>query len=84
MSTPKTTTLCMGSSCFSRGNGKNLPRIQQFLARNGLATQVHLKGCRCGGCCSAGPNIWADGIRMSDMAGPQLDRFLLSLLTPPA
>lgn len=84
MSTPQTITLCMGSSCFSRGNGKNLPRIQQFLTGNGLAAQILLKGCRCGGCCTSGPNIWVDGTLRTDMAGEALDAFLLSLLPHPS
>ena len=40
MISPTSITLCMGSSCFSRGNGKNLPRIQEFLKDHGLAAQV--------------------------------------------
>jgi len=81
MNTPTASiTLCMGSSCFSRGNGRNLPRIQQFLSERGLSTRVRLKGCRCGGCCATGPNIWADGTLMPGMTGPALDAFLLSLL----
>ncbi len=83
MSTPTSITLCMGSSCFSRGNGKNLPRIQQFIKEHGLDTQVTLKGCRCGGCCSGGPNVWVDGVLMPNMTGEALDTLLLSLLPTP-
>ena len=72
----------MGSSCFSRGNGKNLPRIQQFLKSSGLGTRVTLKGCRCGNVCSGGPNIWVDGVLQPNLSGPALDAFLVSLLTP--
>ena len=82
MTHPATITLCMGSSCFSRGNGKNLPRIQQFLKDRGLGTRVALKGCRCGGCCATSPNIWVDDALMPDMTGENLDAFLNSLLTP--
>lgn len=80
MSTTTSITLCMGSSCFSRGNGKNLPRIQEFLKDHGLAAKVTLKGCRCGGCCAQGPNIWVDGVLRPNLAGPALDAFLASLL----
>jgi NADH:ubiquinone oxidoreductase subunit E len=80
MSPPTTITLCMGSSCFSRGNGKSLPYIQRFLKENRLDTRVTLRGCRCGGCCSDGPNIWVNGARRSGMTGPALDAFLASLI----
>jgi len=82
MTSPTTITLCMGSSCFSRGNGKNLPRIQQFLKDNGLAAHVVLRGCRCGNACSGGPNIWVDGVLQPNLAGPALDAFLTALLPP--
>jgi NADH:ubiquinone oxidoreductase subunit E len=84
MISPSSITLCMGSSCFSRGNGKSLPRIQQAIRDRGLATRVRLKGCRCGGCCSDGPNIWVDGVRKPGMTGPALDAFLLTLPFPNA
>lgn len=51
-------TVCMGSSCFSRGNRRNLEAIRDWLARNGREAAVELNGCRCGGRCGAGPNIW--------------------------
>ena len=82
MISPTSITLCMGSSCFSRGNGKNLPRIQEFLKDHGLAAQVTLKGCRCGGCCAHGPNIWVDGTLLPEMTGAALDALLASLLSP--
>ena len=80
---PSTITLCMGSSCFSRGNGKNLPRIQQFLKSSGLGTRVALKGCRCGNVCSGGPNLWVDGDLRPGMTGDNLETFLASLNPPP-
>jgi len=75
-------TLCMGSSCFSRGNGKNLPHIQQFLKDHGLAAHITLKGCRCGTACAGGPNIWVDGTLLPEMTGAALDALLASLLSP--
>lgn len=51
-------TVCMGSSCFSRGNCRNLDAIRAWLAANGREAEVELKGCRCGGQCGVGPNIW--------------------------
>ncbi|MBR1648362.1 MAG: (2Fe-2S) ferredoxin domain-containing protein [Alphaproteobacteria bacterium] len=52
--------VCMGSSCFARGNAKNLQIIQNFIEQHGLDAQVELTGLRCCGSCSAGPNIYID------------------------
>lgn len=79
-----TIVLCMGSSCFSRGNGENLPLIQQFIADHNLKARVRLKGCRCGGCCASGPNAWINGELRTGMTGAKLDVFLRSLLTFPS
>ncbi len=54
--------ICMGSSCFSRGNNRNLETIRQWLSMHGYEANVELKGCRCGGHCGDGPNIWINGI----------------------
>ena len=55
-------TICMGSSCFSRGNNKNLEAVRAWLTVHGHTADVELKGCRCGGKCGEGPNIWIDGV----------------------
>ena len=49
--------ICMGSSCFARGNEKNLRLIENYLERNNLAAEVNLAGSPCEGKCSMGPNI---------------------------
>jgi NADH:ubiquinone oxidoreductase subunit E len=50
-------TVCLGSSCFTRGNDMNLPRIQAWLKGRGLEERVLLKGSRCEGKCQCGPNL---------------------------
>ncbi|EFC90914.1 MULTISPECIES: (2Fe-2S) ferredoxin domain-containing protein [Dethiosulfovibrio] len=59
--TSHTIVICMGSSCFSRGNQENLQEIKTFLKDNDLEDQVLLKGSRCEGECLKGPNITVDG-----------------------
>ncbi|KMQ50074.1 Fe-only hydrogenase, subunit HfsA [Chitinispirillum alkaliphilum] len=54
-------TICMGSSCYSRGNGKNYEVIRDYLQENSVDTEIEIKGCRCGGQCMNGPNIWVNG-----------------------
>jgi NADH:ubiquinone oxidoreductase subunit E len=61
MTEPKTIPeirICMGSSCFSRGNNLNLPLIQNYLEEHDLVAKVTLVGSRCGGRCNSGPNMW--------------------------
>ena len=57
MDEPVTLTICLGSSCFTRGNDENLPRIQAYLKARGLEGRVALKGSRCEGRCQHGPNL---------------------------
>lgn len=49
--------ICMGSSCFSRGNGKTLKIIQSYLKERNLEGDVVLKGNHCFGDCSKGPVV---------------------------
>jgi NADH:ubiquinone oxidoreductase subunit E len=54
-------TICMGSSCFARGNELNLKIIEQYLKEKGLETEIKLSGSCCEGNCSEGPNIMING-----------------------
>ncbi len=56
---PMTITICMGSSCYSRGNGRNIEAIRGYLARRDV--KVELVGHLCQEQCSQGPNIAIDG-----------------------
>src|SRR5579862_4674670 len=53
--------ICMGSSCFSRGNAKNLGVIQDYLKANGLQADVKLVGHLCQSVCKEGPNLVING-----------------------
>jgi len=47
--------ICMGSSCFSRGNRQTLQAIQHYLKEHHLEGEVILKGNHCFGECNDGP-----------------------------
>jgi NADH:ubiquinone oxidoreductase subunit E len=49
--------ICMGSSCFSRGNKRNIELIKEYIKRFGLCDKLVLKGHLCEGLCNEGPNI---------------------------
>lgn len=48
-------TICLGSSCFARGNKKTVRMIQDFLEDHNLKDRVRFKGNHCFGMCSQGP-----------------------------
>lgn len=50
-------SICLGSSCFSRGNGQNVERLQAFIAEHHLEDKVELVGNLCEGHCENGPNL---------------------------
>ncbi len=58
---PVEVAVCMGSSCFSRGNKNNIKVIKDFIERHGLCDKVKLKGHLCEGLCKDGPNVSLDG-----------------------
>ena len=53
----KSLTICMGSSCFSRGNNRNIEVLQDYLVSKPLPPGVELTGHLCEGHCKAGPNV---------------------------
>lgn len=54
--------ICMGSSCFARGNNKNLQTITKYLKDNNLEAEIELVGLRCCNLCPKGPNLTIEGV----------------------
>lgn len=57
MKTKPTITICLGSSCYHRGNQDVLETIKVYLKKHQLDNIVEFKGHLCAGNCSNGPNI---------------------------
>ncbi|NLE35987.1 MAG: (2Fe-2S) ferredoxin domain-containing protein [Bacteroidales bacterium] len=53
--------ICLGSSCFSRGNREVVHIIKEYLRKNHLDDKVVLRGARCMNHCSEGPVIIING-----------------------
>lgn len=53
--------ICLGSSCFARGNKATLKVIVRFLEEHDLKDKVNFHGGHCFGNCSEGPNISVNG-----------------------
>ena len=49
--------ICLGSSCFSRGNKKILPLVQEYLRKYNLEDKVKFRGNHCFDNCKNGPSI---------------------------
>ncbi|MBP3254261.1 MAG: NAD(P)H-dependent oxidoreductase subunit E [Bacteroidales bacterium] len=61
MAEKKEITICLGSSCFARGNNNNLKFIQEYLKQRNLMDSVNFKGKLCSKLCNEGPVIIIDG-----------------------
>jgi len=53
--------ICMGSSCFSRGNKNTLELVQHYLREHRMEEEVLLKGNHCFDQCSEGPMLKIGG-----------------------
>lgn len=68
--------VCMGSSCFARGNIEHLEFIEKFLEDNNIKNQVDLEGSRCEGKCDIGPNIYVNGVLYSKVSKGDIEQIL--------
>lgn len=75
--------ICMGSSCYARGNRENVEFIRQYLRDNAVEADVRLTGCLCTGNCRRGPVIKLGETLYSEV-DPVLLRDLLEEAIPEA
>ena len=68
--------ICLGSSCFARGNNKNLEFIQEYLKVNNLKAKITFKGQLCSQQCSKGPVVIIDGEMYTDVNKTKLMEIL--------
>jgi len=66
--------ICLGSSCFSRGNKDVVMFVREYLKKNHLEDKVIFKGARCMGLCNNGPNlkigdVITEGVNLSRIEG---------------
>lgn len=72
--------ICMGSSCFARGNDVNLEYIEKFIKDNNLDAKLELFGARCENLCSEGPSIVINQKRYTQMNPEKLKPILEELI----
>ncbi len=59
--------ICMGSSCFSRGNKQSLNIIKGYLRERGLEERVVFRGSHCFGECDKGPVLMIGGSKHTEV-----------------
>jgi len=57
----KEIVICLGSSCFSRGNKQTVQLIKDYIKSHQLEDKVYFHGNHCFGNCENGPIITVDG-----------------------
>lgn len=68
--------ICLGSSCFSRGNKKIVMFIKDYIGRNHLEDKVTFRGARCMGHCSCGPNLEINGVIKEGVTASSIEGIL--------
>ncbi len=68
--------ICLGSSCFSRGNKDVVMFIKEYLKKNHLDDKVIFKGSRCMGGCSNGPNLNINGTNIEGVTVSKIEGIL--------
>lgn len=71
--------VCMGSSCFARGNEQNLAIIEDFVKAKKIDASIELAGSRCEGKCADGPNIIVNGVEYDNVDENKLTEILNNL-----
>lgn len=71
--------VCLGSSCFARGNAQNLSAIEAFLRNHGLAESIRVTGRLCQDECKLGPNLTVCGCEQHEVNAARLRAVLQKL-----
>lgn len=69
-------TVCMGSSCFARGNQQNLAFLEEYIKENNLDAEIELEGSRCENKCASGPNVFINGVQYTEVDIEKLKEIL--------
>ena len=81
--TKKEVVICLGSSCFARGNKQLVKIVNDYLRDRNLLNEVRFHGERCFGHCAKGPSMKLEGIikeRLDEESViAQLDEFFESV-----
>jgi NADH:ubiquinone oxidoreductase subunit E len=74
-----TMKICMGSSCFARGNEENLRIAEDFAKANSPDVEIELFGLRCENKCERGPVIIVNDVEHGGVTPLRLEKLLAEL-----
>jgi NADH:ubiquinone oxidoreductase subunit E len=64
---PIEVVICLGSSCFARGNAENLRDLKGYLEHYNVAANFRTRGRLCVKKCTSGPTIAINGVEYGHM-----------------
>lgn len=68
--------LCLGSSCFARGNQDLIPVIRKYIRRKQLEDKVEFRGDHCLNSCSDGPNLMIGNRLFQQVSIDNIEQYL--------
>lgn len=68
--------ICLGSSCYSRGNAENLEIMKRYLSVHNLPCDIDFRGHLCNEHCTKGPVIEIDGKKFFEVTPVQMEKIL--------
>jgi NADH:ubiquinone oxidoreductase subunit E len=81
-SDPVEIRICLGSSCFARGNSENLAILEKYIQSHGSNASVRLTGKLCQDRCKEGPNLMIGGKLHHGVTAARLRELLQQLGRP--
>lgn len=75
-SKPFQIVICLGSSCFARGNKHIVQVVKQFLEEHKLSQKVDFRGKHCFGHCQHGPSIMINSRRFEQITADSVVEIL--------
>jgi NADH:ubiquinone oxidoreductase subunit E len=64
---PIDVVICLGSSCFARGNAQNLRELKAYLEHHDIAANFRTRGRLCVKNCTSGPTIAINGVEYGNV-----------------
>ncbi len=79
MNTKHEIIICLGSSCFARGNRDSLKFVEGYIKEKKIADRVDFRGKLCSGNCGKGPILFIDKQMHENVNCDQLEPMLNNL-----
>lgn len=71
--------ICMGSSCYARGNDENIETLENYINEHKEDSKIELIGLRCTNKCEKGPIIIINGKEYCNISYLELKKILEEL-----